>query len=185
MKTITPAAVIRGIEEAATLTGLKEFFLVGMATSLFTIPRKRSHKSDDADFFTPEDELKNLDPVILNLGEGSDFQKREGFYIERVGSWTMLTQPDGWRERAKTIPHPTLKIQALSLIDLLYNKLEVNRPKDRTAIEEILAKSTLTRSKFQKFLHAQNVPGEKQRVLMMRLRTLARKVEAKKAAAIS
>ena len=72
-----------------------------------------------------------MDLCIQQLGEGSPFHIENGFYVERIGSWTLLTQPEGWVERSTKVTFEGVEIIALGLLDLAYNKLEANRQKDK------------------------------------------------------
>lgn len=144
--------LIQAAEQTAAITGLSQFFFVGLTTTLVTAPHRIHVVSDDVDLFTPEAETKDLDKVITELGEGSRFHHDNGFYVERVGSWTLLTQPPGWEERAVTIPHPTLRIQILGLMDLIFNKLDAAREKDLVAVADLLREKQFSRKDFADFL---------------------------------
>jgi hypothetical protein len=37
------------------------------------------------------------------VGQGSVFESDFDFYVERLGDWTMLTQPAGWLERCVVV----------------------------------------------------------------------------------
>ncbi len=129
------------IQRLAQLTGEKEFVAVGRGTLAITAPPAlaRLATTDDIDIWPRHNEKAALEESIFELGEASNFHERHGFYIERLGAWTLLTQPPGWEDRATILRFGDNTLLVLGLLDLLYNKLEANRPKDRAFIQEAIA----------------------------------------------
>lgn len=129
------------IQQLAQLTGEKEFVAVGRGTLAITAPPKLTHMAttDDVDIWPRHNERAALDESLFELGEASKFHEQYGFYIERLGAWTLLTQPPGWEDRATVLTFGDKSLLVLGLMDLLYNKLEANRPKDRDFIQEAIA----------------------------------------------
>lgn len=115
----------------ADLTGESSFVLVGAGSLAITAPGfGELARSDDVDMWPRNNETAALDECIAQLGEGSPFHDQYGFYIERVGGWTLLTQPAGWESRATRVNFDGIEVLALGLLDVAYNKLEANRSKD-------------------------------------------------------
>ena len=138
MKRIDQKDLIEAAEAVAQITGQSHVFIVGMASTAKSIPSLHTQMTDDIDLFTPDAETCSLDEVIAAVGEGSPFEADQGFYVEPLGSWVLLTQPRGWMERALIVEHPHLVIRALHPLDLLYNKLETGRKKDLDGVLQIL-----------------------------------------------
>lgn len=117
----------------AELTKEKQFVLVGRGTLAVTAPpdRRSMARSEDIDMWPRFNEAAALDESRERFGEGSTFHLEHGFYIERVGKWTVMSQPPGWEERATELRYGEISLLVLGLLDLAYNKLEANRVKDR------------------------------------------------------
>lgn len=128
------------IRQLAQLTGEKEFVAVGRGTLAITAPPELAQLAitDDVDIWPRHNETAALEESIFELGEASQFHQEHGFYIERLGAWTLLTQPPGWEDRATVLRFDDNSLLVLGLMDLLYNKLEANRPKDRDFIQEAI-----------------------------------------------
>jgi hypothetical protein len=93
-----------------------------------------------------------LDECIDQLGEGSPFHHEYGFYIERVGSWTLLTQPAGWESRATRVNFDGIEVLALGLMDLAYNKLEANRSKDLEFLKNAMKMGLIQINDLKKYI---------------------------------
>ena len=131
----------------AELTKETKFILIGRGTLAVTAPihLRTLAVSDDIDLWPLDDEKAALDESIELCGEGSEFHREHGFYVERLGSWTMMTQPKGWEERATEVRFGEVSLLVLGLLDLAYNKLEANREKDREFLKEALDAGLLNR----------------------------------------
>jgi len=126
------------VRQLAQLTGEKEFVVVGRGTLAITAPPELAQMAitDDLDIWPRHNEMAALDESIFELGETSRFHEQYGFYLERLGAWTLMTQPPGWEDRATLLLFGDNSVLVLGLMDLLYNKLEANRAKDREFIQE-------------------------------------------------
>jgi len=138
MKRINQSDLLEAAEAVAQITGQSHIFIVGMASTAKSIPSLHTQMTDAIDLFTPDAESSFLNEVIAAVGEGSPFEAKHGFYVERLGSWVLLTQPRGWMERALVVDHPKLVIRVLHPLDLLYNKLETGRKKDLDGVLQIV-----------------------------------------------
>ncbi|MCX6963224.1 MAG: hypothetical protein NTZ08_12380 [Verrucomicrobia bacterium] len=145
------AAVIK----LAELTGENRFVLIGRATLAITAPApfQEFARSDDIDLWPEGNEDAALDLCIQQMGEGSPFHIENGFYVERIGSWTLLTQPAGWVERSTKLTFEGVEIIALGLLDLAYNKLEANRQKDRDFLRAAFEAGLIDLLELKNFIH--------------------------------
>lgn len=145
------AAVIK----LAELTGENRFILIGRATLAITAPEpfQEFTRSDDVDLWPEGNEDAALDLCNEQMGEGSPFHIENGFYVERVGSWSLLTQPEGWLERSTKLAFDGIEIIALGLLDLAYNKLEANRQKDRDFLFAAFEAGLLDIQQIRNFIH--------------------------------
>jgi predicted nucleotidyltransferase len=139
----------------AELTGENRFVLIGRATLAITAPTpfQEFARSDDIDLWPEGNEDASLDLCIQQMGEASPFHIQNGFYVERVGSWTLLTQPVGWLERSTKLAFDGIEIIALGLLDLAYNKLEANRQKDRDFLRAAFEAGLIDLLELKKFIH--------------------------------
>ena len=139
----------------AELTRENRFVLIGRATLAITAPEpfQEFARSDDVDLWPEGNEDAALDLCIEQMGEGSPFHIENGFYVERVGSWTLLTQPKGWLERSTKLAFDGIEIIALGLLDLAYNKLEANRQKDRDFLRAAFEAGFIDPREVEKFIH--------------------------------
>ena len=151
---ITRRLLETATRQLARLTGEREFVAVGRSTLAITAPpRLRGMAvSDDVDMWPRAHEDAALDESNAALGEGSPFHEKQGFYVERIGSWTLLTQPPGWEERASRIQFGSLSVLVLGLLDLAYNKLEASRPKDNEFLREAFAAGLVTPTELRDFV---------------------------------
>lgn len=165
---MTEARIHRAVLALARVTKESNFVAVGRATLGITAPSELQHLSvsDDVDMFTVDDELAGLDEAREQLGESSPFHEANGFYIERVGKWTLMTQPTGWEERAKLLEFDDISLRVISPLDLAYNKLEANRPKDREFFREAFSQGLFSAEEVAGFIeeHAEN---EERRITLL------------------
>jgi hypothetical protein len=128
------------VRAAAEVYGQREFVVVGRGSLSASLPESAAllRMTEDIDLY-PTGEgldyavLAGLDP---ELGVQSDFFAKHGFYVQRVGDWTVMYQPAGWEERAIRLEVDGIKAIVLHPIDLAYNKLEAGRDKDIEFIAE-------------------------------------------------
>lgn len=175
MKRITPSDLIEAAEAVAEITGQSHIFIVGMASTAHAVPSLDAMLTDDIDLFTPDSETCFLDEVIEAVGEGSAFESLHGFYVERLGTWVLLTQPRGWMERALVMPHPDLTIRVLHPLDLLYNKLETGRKKDLAGALQILKSGAVSTDQLHRFIQAAETPAETKTLIIKNLKKVLAK----------
>jgi len=175
MKRINQGDLIEAAEAVAQITGQSHIFIVGMASTAMSIPTLHTQMTDDIDLFTPDVESCFLDEVIAGVGEGSPFEADHGFYIERLGSWVLLTQPRGWMERALIVAHPSLVIRVLHPLDLLYNKLETGRKKDLDGVLQILNNGAVDSDQIREFIENADTPKTTKQGILRNLEKVLRK----------
>ena len=150
---ITAELIRVAVLKMAELTGESSFVLVGAGSLAITAPGcGELARSDDVDMWPRNNETAALDECIDHLGEGSPFHHEYGFYIERVGSWTLLTQPMGWESRATRVNFDGIEVLALGLMDLAYNKLEANRSKDAEFLKNAIDDGLIRLDDLKKFI---------------------------------
>jgi len=173
---ITEARIERAVLALAEITGEKEFIAVGRATLGITAPPnlRSLSMSDDIDLFPSCDETIALDESRDAFGEGSRFQQVNGFYIERVGRWTLLTQPPGWEQRAERRIFGDVSVLVIGLMDLAYNKLEADREKDREFFREAFAKGLFSVAEVRAFVAEYALNDERRRTLLENLERIER-----------
>lgn len=132
----------------------KRFVIVGSAAILATHPDAPSflRLSADIDMF-PIRKLETTDfqSGDEQVGQASAFEVEHDFYVERLGDWTMLSQPEGWFGRCKRYSVEgevdgeltTVCGYCLQPLDLAYNKLEAGREKDLNFVAGLLAEKII------------------------------------------
>jgi hypothetical protein len=133
-KPFTFATFEVAIRKAAEVYGEKQFIVVGRGSVAVTLPESSDHlrRTADIDLFAPFDPARvdvwaAMDHIV---NAESPFFIEHGFYIERVGEWTLISQPSGWQDRATHLCIDDVEVFVLHPLDLAYNKLEAGRPKD-------------------------------------------------------
>ncbi len=162
------------LEAAARAYKRKRFVIVGSAAILATNPDAPSflRLSADIDMFP----IRKLDTTDFQsgdeeVGQASRFEVEHDFYIERLGDWTMLSQPDGWFERCAKystegeIDGETVTVDGYCLqpLDLAYNKLEAGRDKDLNFVAGLLLEEIISLTDLERFIvdgcpHAELLP---------------------------
>ncbi len=133
-KPLTFALFETAIRKAAEVYGEKQFIVVGRGSLAVTLPESSDdlRRTADIDLFAPFDAAK-IDvwaALDSSISVESSFFVENGLYIERVGEWTLLSQPSGWQERAVNLYVDEIEVYVLHPLDLAYNKLEAGRVKD-------------------------------------------------------
>lgn len=163
MKELTRADLELALDNCASLTGDREFIVVGSVSILGAKPLAagRLTVSADIDLFPRFNESGDKNELIeKHFGAGSQFELENSFYIEGVGSWTMMTSPAGWEKRMIPIVSPTgVTGWCLDPFDLAYNKLEAGREKDLQYVAEMVRSNITPESSLEQFLR-QHAPSE-------------------------
>lgn len=142
LKALTRNDLFFALDQCSALTGDREFVVVGSISILGAKPSapRGLTISADIDLFPRFGESGEKNELIdKNFGQGSLFELENNFYIEGVGSWTMMTSPPGWEERMTPIVSPSGATGwCLDPFDLAYNKMEVGREKDLQYVGEMM-----------------------------------------------
>jgi hypothetical protein len=147
----------RALRAAAKAYGRDWFVVVGSAAILATHPDAPDYirRSADIDMFplpaVVGADMENGDHLV---GQGSAFESEHHFYVERLGDWTMLTQPAGWLERCVVVSTEGVTGYCLSPLDLAYNKTEAGRTKDILYVAGLIHEGYLTAEDLENFIHA-------------------------------
>lgn len=126
------AHLFKLFEAAHRLTSHKDYVVIGSLSILGTddegdIPADMS-MSIDIDCYTKADPGRILD-VKSALGEGSDFHKANGYYLDPV-SPSLPTLPDGWEDRMTSIEQGGVRVWFLDPDDAAISKYARSQPND-------------------------------------------------------
>jgi len=162
LKELTRFDLDLALDNCARLTGDREFIVVGSVSILGAKPQAAGALtvSADIDLFPRFNESGDKNELIeKHFGAGSRFELENSFYIEGVGSWTMMTSPEGWENRMIPIISPAgVTGWCLDPFDLAYNKLEAGREKDIQYVAEMVRSDITPELSLATFLrqHAPN-----------------------------
>jgi hypothetical protein len=120
-------------EQAHRLTGHRDFVVIGSLSILGTddeddIPAEMS-MSIDIDCYTKADPGR-INDVRTALGEGSDFHRAHGYYLDPV-SPSLPSLPDGWEDRMSFIEQDGLRVWFLDPDDAAVSKYARSQANDR------------------------------------------------------
>ena len=142
---------------ASEAYGRNRFVVVGSAAILASHPDAPDYirRSADIDMFPlPSLAGPDMEKGDQLVGQGSLFEVEHDFYVERLGDWTMLTQPAGWLERCVVVSVKNVTGYCLHPLDLAYNKTEAGRKKDAVYVAGIIHEGYLTAEKLESFIHS-------------------------------
>jgi len=123
----------------------------------------------DIDLFAPfrPDRVSAWAEADRLVSVESEFFVKHGFYIERVGEWTLMSQPPGWQDRAIALKVDDIDVLVLHALDLAYNKLEAGRRKDLEFMREGLDCGAYKLDEVKTFV-ADHAPDEVTRELILK-----------------
>lgn len=143
------------LQAASEAYDRKRFVVVGSASILASYPDAPGYLrlSADIDMF-PLRKLttETFKPGDDQVGQFSQFEADNDFYVERVGDWTMLSQPDGWLERCVKYTVDNVEGFCLHPLDLAYNKTEAGRPKDILFVAGMINEGIIRAGEFEDFI---------------------------------
>lgn len=143
------------LKAAADAYDRKRFVVVGSASILASFPDAPGYLrlSADIDMF-PIRKLKTetFKPGDDKVGQFSQFEVEHDFYVERVGDWTMLSQPEGWLERCVKFSVDGVDGYCLHPLDLAYNKTEAGRDKDILFVAGMLNECIVSCEDLERFI---------------------------------
>ena len=119
-------------QEAHRLTGHRDYVVIGSLSILGTqdedeLPVEMS-MSIDIDSYTKSDPLRIHD-VAATLGEGSDFHRENGYYLDPV-SPSLPALPEGWQARMNCLARGNVNIWFLDPDDAAMSKYARSQPND-------------------------------------------------------
>lgn len=176
MKALTRHDLLLALDRCSALTKDREFVVIGSISILGSQPAapRNLTVSADIDLFPRFGESGKKNELIdKHFGQGSQFELDNNFYIEGVGSWTMMTSPQGWEKRLVPI-HSDGGVTGWCLdpFDLAYNKLEVGREKDIQYVGEMMRANIIPTMTLRSFLR-QHAPNPETREKLERSLRLA------------
>ncbi|MGJ8672209.1 DUF6036 family nucleotidyltransferase [Rubritalea sp.] len=146
------------LRAAAEAYDRKRFVVVGSASILASHPEAPGYLrlSSDIDMFPlrklKTETFKSGDDMV---GQASQFEFNHDFYVERVGDWTMLSQPAGWLERCVQFKVDGITGYCLAPLDLAYNKTEAGRKKDIDFVAGMIAEKIISREELGIFIQSE------------------------------
>ncbi len=155
-RTLSMDDVILAVRTAAEAYGVKSFVVVGRGSLAASMSGASAElrATMDVDLFPPWDESKAAvwAAADTRIGRRSAFRAEHGFYVERVGEWTLLSQPKGWEDRALRMRVDDIEVAVLHPLDLAYNKLEAGREKDLAFMAEGLRSGAFVYAEVRRFI---------------------------------
>lgn len=137
---------------------MTEFVIVGSQAILGSFPDAAPalRTSQDIDLFAKHGATAEMNKLIYaKFGPESEFEQREGFYIEPMGEWTMMTSLPGWAERLVKVEAPGGAIGwCISPLDIAYNKAEAGREKDIGYLAELFRNGIVRPSEIKAAIEA-------------------------------
>lgn len=170
----------KAVESFAPITGETEFVIVGVASLVGYDPAVPISlaETEDVDIYPVAGQAGfDMGKVDSLVGPGSDFHQENGFYIQRVGDWTTMTQPPGWLERGRTLQFGNLRATCLHPLDLAYNKLEAGREKDFAFVRGMIECGVIEQNLLRDFISnyapdasARSLVGERVNIICQGIR---------------
>ena len=130
------------LDTCAAATGEREYIVVGAVSIVGPCPAPPPAlvMSADIDLFPRARESAAINAAIAaRCGVGSVFEDENGFYVEGVGRWTLLTALPDWEQRLVKVESASGIVGwCLSALDLAVVKLDAAREKDLLYVKEML-----------------------------------------------
>lgn len=158
------------MKKAAEVYQERFFVVVGRGSLSVSMPEASAalRTTGDIDLFAPHnpDRLDAWSAADALVSVESPFFVEHGFYIERVGEWTLLSQPAGWQTRALQMRIDDIDLLILHPLDLAYNKLEAGRSKDIEFMAEGIRSGAYDVTEVRTFIEV-NAPDVESRNLVL------------------
>ena len=142
MRALSRTDLHLALETCAAATGEREYIVVGAVSIVgpCAAPPPSLVMSADIDLFPRARESAEINAAIAaRCGAGSEFEDENGFYVEGVGRWTLLSALPGWEERLVRVETPSTVVGwCLSALDLAVVKLDAARVKYLHYVKEML-----------------------------------------------
>lgn len=169
-KSLGYAEFVTAVKKAAEVYGERLFIIVGRGSLSATMPDAAAslRMTGDIDLFSPFN-AERLDAWVEAdslVSVESSFFIEHGFYIERVGEWTLISQPAGWQERALALTIDDIEVLVIHPLDLAYNKLEAGRDKDIAFMREGLTSGAYKFAEVESFIR-EHAPDDGTRELIL------------------
>lgn len=161
---------VTAVRKAAEVYGERMFVVVGRGSLSATMPDAAAslRMTGDIDLFSPfnAERMDAWTEADRTVSVESAFFIEHGFYIERVGEWTLLSQPAGWQQRALALTIDDIEVLVIHPLDLAYNKLEAGRPKDIAFLREGLTSGAYKLADVEAFIR-EHAPDDSTRDLIL------------------
>lgn len=134
--------------------------------------------SMEADVFVRDDPDKT-NAIDVNLGEGSPFHEKHGYYAQGIGPETAYL-PAGWEGRLVKVGSPIITDgrigHCLSLPDLFLSKATAGRDKDKPFCQAMLTHGFVKADEMLTWVPKMPIGGSEQSLLTRRIRRWAKDV---------
>jgi len=158
LRTLSLAELRFALDRCRELTGVTDFVIVGSQAILGSFPDASValRTSQDIDLFVRRGATAEVNKLIYaKFGPESEFERQEGFYIEPMGEWVMMTSLPGWQERLVKVEAPGGAVGwCLSPLDIAYNKAEAGREKDIAYLTEMFRSGIVRPSEIKTAMNA-------------------------------
>ncbi|MBV8500476.1 MAG: hypothetical protein JO006_02015 [Paucibacter sp.] len=135
--------------------------------------------SMEADVYVRNDPAKT-EAIDVNLGEGSPFHEKHGYYAQGGDPADFAHLPTGWEERTVKIGSPYFTDgrigHCLSLTDLFLSKASAGREKDRPFCQAMLTRGFVDGKEMLAWVPKMPLDGAAQDTLIRRIRRWAKDV---------
>jgi len=177
---MTRAELEHAIRAVCDLTDDDEVIVFGSQAILGQFPDAPPalRQSAEADM-TPKHAIEKIDLLDAMLGEGSDFHRTHGFYVQGVPILETAVLPAGWERRAVKVKNTNTRGHTgwcLEAHDLAASKLVAYREKDlafvRVLLGEGLVRAWKLRQRIQGLPTASTDPDRTERLLAWLAKTL-------------
>ena len=150
------------LRAAARVAGDHEFFLIGSQAvhACCGRPPAEVTLSQECDLY-PKNRPETANRLDAELGRGSRFARRQGFYVDVVTP-ELATLPTGWERRLRPLRAGAVTAFCLEVHDLAVSKLAAGRLKDLEFVGALfrlgLARPRTVRLRFQQLASERDRP---------------------------
>jgi hypothetical protein len=164
------------LRAAARVSREREFVIIGSQAVHASCRRAPAEVllSQECDLY-PRNHAEKAELLHFELGRGSKFARKHGFYVDVVTP-EIATLPSGWERRLKVLRLGNVTAYCLEIHDLILSKLAAGRLKDLELAGVLfklrIADAATVRRRIQRF----PIPGERAN-LRSQLQTVLRNLD--------
>jgi hypothetical protein len=157
--------------------GLTEFYVIGSAALLATIPNPPVGDltaTRDVDVIPLDATEQLLDQISFVLGEASDFDLEYGYYAQGVSMQTPRYAPAGWINRAIPVNVKDYTALCMDPADLVVAKLGAGRPEDLDFARAVAALKIVNEEILRQRLAEVVAPAGEMQLIQSRIKAIFR-----------